>query len=157
MNIYPLLLIVKLLKFNKIHICYISFIWKLFCGLLLLTSDGGNGFLIGGFALNERRRGCSQFDFAKEKRNSPQTPLPLFLFSNGTEAGGQKTCPELVEGFLPPSHKYFPAGKSRDPSSFARGELRPCEAPGIRFSPLPFCLPAWASPPKLFGGLTVGP
>ena len=48
-------------------------------------------------------------------RNSPQTPLPLFLFSNGTgtEVGGQK--------FLPPN-------------------------------PLPFCPPAWALPPKLFGG-----
>ncbi|MBU4422118.1 hypothetical protein KKB41_04175, partial [Patescibacteria group bacterium] len=50
---------------------------------------------------------------------SPQTPLPPFLFSNGTgtEAGGQK--------FLPPN-------------------------------PLPFCPPAWASPPKLFGGRTAG-
>jgi len=75
-------------------------------------------FLTGGVLPSKysgRWRGCPQFDFAKEKRNSPQTPLPLFLFSNGTgtEAGGQK--------FLPPN-------------------------------PLPFCPPAWASPPKLFGG-----
>ncbi|PIW73260.1 hypothetical protein CO005_02455, partial [Candidatus Roizmanbacteria bacterium CG_4_8_14_3_um_filter_34_9] len=64
-------------------------------------------------------RDWPQFDFAKEKRNSPQTPLPLFLFSNGTgmEAGGQK--------FLP-------------------------------LKPLPFCPPALASPPKLFGGRTAG-
>ena len=73
-----------------------------FCGVLPSKYSG-------------RWRGWPQFDFAKEKRNSPQTPLPLFLFSNGTgtEAGGQK--------FLPPN-------------------------------PLPFCPPAWASPPKLLDG-----
>jgi len=72
-----------------------------FCGVLPSKYSG-------------RWRGCPQFDFAKEKRNSPQTPLPLFLCSNGmeTEAVGQK--------FLLPN-------------------------------PLPFCPPAWASPPKLFG------
>jgi hypothetical protein len=72
-----------------------------FCGVLPSKYSG-------------RWRDWPHFDFAKEKRNSPQTPLPLFLCSNGTgtEAGGQK--------FLPPN-------------------------------PLPFCPPAWASPPKLFG------
>jgi len=62
-----------------------------------------------------RWRDWPHFDLAREKRNSPQTPLPLFSCSNGTgtEAGGQK--------FLPPK-------------------------------PLPFCPPAWASPPKLLSG-----
>src|SRR3990167_963908 len=62
-----------------------------------------------------RWRDWPHFDLAREKRNSPQTPLPLFSCSNGTgkEAGGQK--------FLPPN-------------------------------PLPFCPPAWASPPKLSDG-----
>src|SRR3989344_6363706 len=55
-----------------------------FCGVLPSKYSG-------------RWRDWPQFDFAKEKRNSPQTPLPLFLCSNGTgtEAGGQK--------FLPPN------------------------------------------------------
>src|SRR3989338_5628443 len=73
-----------------------------FCGVLPSKYSG-------------RWRGCPQFDFAKEKWNSPQTPLPLFLFSNGTgtEAGGQKFLPQ---------------------------------------NPLPFCPPAWTSPPKLSDG-----
>ena len=73
-----------------------------FCGVLPSKYSG-------------RWRDWPHFDFAKEKGNSPQTPLPLFLCSNGTgtEAGGQK--------FLPPN-------------------------------PLPFCPPAWASPPKLSDG-----
>jgi len=68
-----------------------------FCGVLPSKYSG-------------RWRDCPQFDFAKEKRNSPQTPLPLFLFSNGTgtEAGGQK--------FLPPNPLPFcpPAGRMRE-------------------------------------------
>src|SRR3990167_10881867 len=63
-----------------------------FCGVLPSKYSG-------------RWRGCPQFDFAKEKRNSPQTPLPLFLCSNGTgtEAGGQKFLPPNPPPFFPPA------------------------------------------------------
>src|SRR3989339_2266421 len=68
-----------------------------FCGVLPSKYSG-------------RWRDWSQFDFAKEKRNSPQTPLPLFLFSNGTgtEAGGQKLLPPNPLPFCPPSWAWPP-------------------------------------------------
>ena len=97
-----------------------------FCGVLPSKYSG-------------RWRGCPQFDFAKEKRNfypvasllcfgAPQTPLPLFLFSNGTgtaSTSGQKILPCRV----------------------AKRLLR-----GVPPNPLPFCPPAWASPSKLSDG-----
>jgi len=60
-----------------------------FCGVLPSKHSG-------------RWRGCPLFDFSKEKRNSPQTPLPPFLFSNGTgtETGG-------TTGLLRYTHKIF--------------------------------------------------
>jgi len=68
-----------------------------FCGVLPSKYSG-------------RWRGCPQFDFAKEKRNSPQTPLPLFLCSNGTgtEAGGQKFLPPQPPPFLPACLGFAP-------------------------------------------------
>ena len=63
-----------------------------FCGVLPSKYSG-------------RWRDWPQFDFAKEKRNSPQTPLPLFSCSNGTgtEAGGQKFLPPNPLPFCPPA------------------------------------------------------
>ena len=65
-----------------------------FCGVLPSKYSG-------------RWRGWSHFDFAKEKRNSPQTPLPLFLCSNGTgtEAVGQKFLPPNPLPFCPLAFK----------------------------------------------------
>ena len=62
-----------------------------FCGVLPSKYSG-------------RWRDWPHFDFAKEKRNSPQT-LPLFLCSNGTgtEAGGQKFLPPNPLPFCPPA------------------------------------------------------
>ena len=74
-----------------------------FCGVLPSKYSG-------------RWRDWPQFDFAKEKRNSPQTPLPLFLCPNGTgtEAGGQKFLPPQPPSFLPACLGFAPKTFRRD-------------------------------------------
>src|SRR3990167_7456334 len=63
-----------------------------FCGVLPSKYSG-------------RWRDWPHFDLAREKRNFPQTPLPLFSCSNGTgtEAGGQKFLPPNPLPFCPPA------------------------------------------------------
>ena len=102
-----------------------------FCGVLPSKYSG-------------RWRDWPQFDFAKEKRNfypvasllcfgAPQTPLPLFLFSNGTgtEAGrrcwqcGQKFLPRrvakrLLRGVPPQPPPFLPACLGFAPKTFRR-------------------------------------
>ena len=57
------------------------------------------------FGNRKLRRVRPLFVFAPAWRNSPQTPLPLFLCSNGTgtEAGGQKFLPPNPLPFCPPA------------------------------------------------------
>ena len=102
----------KLATPQKNTLCSFHFVRAGFLFLLMKR-----GFFCGVLAskYSGRGRNWPHFDLAREKRNSAQTPPPLFSCSNGTEAGGQN--------FIPPT-------------------------------PLPFCPPAWASPPKLFGGRT---
>jgi len=112
-----------------------------FCGVLPSKYSG-------------RWRDWPHFDLAREKRNSPQTPLPLFSCSNrtGTEAGGQK--------FLPPN-------SSSSLSLRTLQSLNDLKALQSLNGPLPFCPPAWrslsrrqlcccAGPPKLLDGRTAG-
>src|SRR3990167_8275060 len=68
-----------------------------FCGVLPSKYSG-------------RWRDWPHFYLSKEKRNSPQAPLPLFLCSNGTgtEAGGQKFLPPTPLPFCPPAWASSP-------------------------------------------------